>query len=139
MGRTANPTIVEQFRDRRRIYAILVGSGFLVGAVADARPCPYHELLPEFVSAQPSAHGERGHDRAQGVAHAEDERDGTSDVHECLCVDICKVDGASAASPSTRVGPEPVGAVEVRLASAKQVFHPHPTAVLIQLPNAPPA
>lgn len=138
MGQTANSTMVERFRARRRIYAILVASGFLVGAVGDARPCPHHDLLPESVSARFSAHGEPGNEAEHGLAHAADQRDATPDVHECLCVDICEVDVASEAKSSAVENPAPIGVFGARPALAKQVHRPRPTAVLVPLPNAPP-
>jgi hypothetical protein len=135
---TGNPTMGRQFRKWRRIYAILAASGFLVGAVGDVRPCPHHELLPASISAQCSTHGEPGNEPDYGLVHAADQRDATSDVHACLCVDICEVDTPSETKASDRVAPAPVDVVETGQASAIHVFHSRPTAVLIPQPNAPP-
>lgn len=136
---TANPTIGGRFSDRRRIYAILAASAFLVGSVGDSRPCPHHESLPVFVSAQFSTHGEPGDESDRGVAYEGDQRDATSGVHECLCVDMCAVDAPTEETPSDSEVLAPAGIADARPASAKQVFHPRPTAVLIPLPNAPPS
>ncbi len=133
---TPNPTIGGRFSDRRRIYAILVASAFLVGAVGDSRPCPHHESLLVFVSAQFSTHGEPGDESDRGVAHGGDQSDTTPDAHNCLCVDMCEVDAPSEEMPSDSEVPGPAGGA--RPASAKQVFHPRPTVVLSPLPNAPP-
>ena len=135
----ANLTIGGRFSDRRRIYAILAASAFLIGAVGDSRPCPHHESLPVFVSAQFSTHGEPGDESDRGVAHEGAERDATSGVHECLCVDMCEVAAPAEETPSDSEVPEPAGIADARPASAKQVLHPRPTAVLIPLPNAPPS
>ena len=136
---TANPTIGKRFRDRRRIYAILAASAFLVGSVGDSRPCPHHESLPVFVPAQFSTHGEPGDESDHGVAHGGDENDAPSDVRECLCVDMCVVDASSEETPSDSEVPVPAGIADARPASAKHVSHPRPTAVLTPLPNAPPS
>ena len=139
MRPTANPTIGGRFSDRRRIYAILAASAFLIGAVGDSRPCPHHESLPVFVSAQLSTHGGPGDGSDRGVAHGGDQSDTTPDAHDCLCVDMCEVDAPTEEMPSDSEVPEPAGIDDARPASAKQVFHPRPTAVLSPLPNAPPS
>ena len=141
---TANLTIGGRFSDRRRIYAILAASAFLIGAVGDSRPCPHHESLPVFVSAQFSTHGGPGHggpgdESDRGVAHGGDQSDTTPDAHDCLCVDMCEVNAPSGETPSDSEVPEPAGIADARPASAKQVLHPRPTDVLIPLPNAPPS
>ena len=135
----ANLTIGGRFSDRRRIYTILAASAFLIGGVGDSRPCPHHESLPVFVSAQFSTRGGPGDESDRGVAHGGDQSDTTPDAHDCLCVDMCEVDAPSEETPSDSEVPEPAGIADARPASAKQVLHPRPTAVLIPLPNAPPS
>jgi len=122
----ANPTIGGRFSDRRRIYAILAASAFLIGAVGDSRPCPHHESLPVFVSVQLSTHGGG-------------QSDTTPDAHDCLCVDMCEVDAPTEETLSDSEVLETAGIADARPASAKQVFHPRPTTVLSPLPNAPPS
>ena len=139
MRPTANPTIGKRFRDRRRIYAILAASTFLVGAVGDSRPCPQHESLPVFLSAQFSTHGEPGDESDHGVTHGGDQSDATSDIHGCLCVDLCEVNAPSEETPSDSEVTAPAGIADACPASAKHVLHPRPTSVLIPLPNAPPS
>ena len=132
-------TVGKRFRYRQRIYASLAVSAFLVGAVGDSRPCPHHEFLPVFVSAQSSTHGEYGDESDDVVTHGGDESDATSDVHGCLCVDLCEVETSSEEVPSDSEVTAPAGIDDARLASAKHVPHPRPTAVLSPLPNAPPS
>ena len=134
-----SPTIGKRFRARRRIFAILATWLFLGGTVGESRPCPHHEALPLFVSAQFSTDGEPRDESDYGVAHGGDESDATSDVHECLCVDVCDVETSSEETPSDSEVTAPAGIDDARLASAKHVLHPRPTAVLIPLPNAPPS
>ena len=132
-----SPTIGKRFRARRRIFAILAASLFLGGTVGESRPCPHHEALPLFVSAHFSTDGEPRDESDYGVAHGGDESDATSDG--CLCVDLCEVETSSEEVPSDSEVTAPAGIDDARLASAKHVPHPRPTAVLIPLANPPPS
>lgn len=158
MPTTSGPTISRRLRERRGIYAIFAASGILVGAVADARPCPHHEPLPEALAGHLDL-DEHGHepnhgmprsryDESQpcssdsssgGVTHSEAPQSGAaSDVHECLCVDLCVIDAVCGANPSERRSVDPVGVDDVAFRPAEDVSHPRPTVVLIPYPNAPP-
>jgi hypothetical protein len=137
VGHPLRRMIHKKFSNHSRIPAILACSGIFIGATVDVRPCPHHELLSSCVSAQFST-CEPGDEPDHGLADVEDHRDVKSDVHECLCVDMCGFDAASEAMSSDCKVSRLVGVVDAHTASAGQVFHPRPTAVLIPLPNAPP-
>lgn len=126
-------SIGTRFCARRGVLAILVAPGFLVGAVGDARPCPHHEPLPELLAAE-----HVGADEQQVGAAEHGDRGAASDVHECLCVDMCTSDAGAELKWGKGEVTAPLRLVDGEFAPAARASHPRPTAALIPDANAPP-